>query len=96
MNCSENLVVTYAASTLGLIKVHLDPSIVPRELVYILKTVGCKGIMLNASSTILHTLNNTLLDQKYSLEETAIILEHIILTGSNHKINSVPIPNAHF
>ncbi|UJR19032.1 hypothetical protein I4U23_022162 [Adineta vaga] len=91
-NSSENIIFTYVASKIGLIRVHINPFAVRRELTHALKITGCKGIVLPSNNTALNTLQEAMSDLDHQSElKNVITLEHIILIGAN----SDTIKNAH-
>ncbi|CAF1134809.1 unnamed protein product [Adineta ricciae] len=91
-NCPENIVFTYVASKIGLIRVYIYQFAVCRDLVHALKVIGCKGLILPSDDTALNTLREAMSDLNYQSQlKNETILEHVILTGSN----SNTIKNAH-
>ncbi|CAF3737705.1 unnamed protein product [Rotaria sordida] len=89
-NTSENVVVAFAASKIGLIKVNINPAYVERELEYCINKVECKGIVLSPSIKSIESLSILRrlvpeLDQYSTSRElfskNLPTLKHIILTG---------------
>ncbi|CAF2020017.1 unnamed protein product [Rotaria magnacalcarata] len=99
-NTSENAVMSFVASKLGIIKVYINPAYTERELEYCINKVGCKGIMLSPSVKSIDSLSTFRrlipeLDQHSSpnveLSVKAVpTLKHVIFTGERS-----PVSGAH-
>ncbi|CAF0828289.1 unnamed protein product [Rotaria sp. Silwood1] len=97
-NTSENCVLTYAASKVGVIKVNINPAYMDRELAYCLNKVGCKGLVMRPNVKIIDCIKmiNKLIPElnqtKGEINSKALpTLKHIILTtGDNGNLVRVP------
>ncbi|CAF1235808.1 unnamed protein product [Didymodactylos carnosus] len=98
-NTSENVMMTYACSKLGIIKVHINPAYMDRELDYCLNKVGCKGLVLQSNIKKIDCLNilkKLIPELAYSkpndmslISKSIPSLKHVILiNGSSVKTNS--------
>ncbi|CAF4062227.1 unnamed protein product, partial [Rotaria sordida] len=97
-NTSENCVITYAASKVGVIKVNINPAYMDRELTYCLNKVGCKGLVMRPNVKIIDCIKimNRLIPElsqtKGEINAQALpTLKHIILTPSDNG-KSVSLP----
>ncbi|UJR10520.1 hypothetical protein I4U23_014723 [Adineta vaga] len=97
-NTSENCVLSYATSKVGVIKVNINPAYMGRELIYCLNKVACKGLVMRPNVKIIDCIKiiNMLVPElsqtKGEINSKAIpSLKHIILTpGDNGKPMNTP------
>ncbi|CAF3349434.1 unnamed protein product [Rotaria socialis] len=97
-NTSENCVLSYATSKVGVIKVNINPAYMGRELEYCLNKVGCKGLVMRPNVKIIDCIKiiNKLVPEinetKGEIHSKAVpTLKHIILTkGDQNKTFNTP------
>ncbi|CAF4068139.1 unnamed protein product [Rotaria magnacalcarata] len=91
-NQSENCIMSYATSKVGLIKVNINPAYMERELIYCINKVGCKGLVMRPNvktidcMKILHKIVPEHVETKGELNAKSVpTLKHIILTTGDHE-----------
>ncbi|UJR35367.1 hypothetical protein I4U23_028124 [Adineta vaga] len=97
-NTSQKCAMSYAVSKVGLIKVHINPAYMERELSYCINKVGCKGLMMRPNVRtidcikIMNQIAPELSESKGELNAKLVpTLKHVILTsGDNETTSHVP------